>query len=237
MDFNTNIIDGATIWSTVNLPFSINNELFDPSWVQQNTQIQAEAQGRGQAIFFEYGGKSMVQRHYHRGGLLGRINKDLFLRRKPTLSRGYSELALLALMERLNLPVPSPIAARFDPSGIVYRADILIEEIPNAITVLEALKNNSMGTDDWEELGRTIAKFHAHGIDHTDLNIRNILLDQKRKFWLIDFDKCSQRPLGQWSQGNLARLKRSLEKENVTYQFNGYSTANWQALIDMYKLN
>ncbi|MCL4167233.1 UNVERIFIED_CONTAM: hypothetical protein GTU68_067437, partial [Idotea baltica] len=132
--------------------------------------------------------------------------------------------------------VPSPIAARFVPSGPVYRADILIEEIPNAITVLEALKTYAMDQSAWRELGRTIARFHAHGIDHTDLNIRNILFDQNSKFWLIDFDKCSQRPMGHWSQDNLARLKRSVVKEHGKYQFQGYSSAKWQTLSDQYQL-
>lgn len=177
----------------------------------------------------------MVYRHYRRGGLLGRINKECYLRGAPMQSRGYQELALLSHMSQQHLPVPTPIAARFNPKGIIYRADILIEEIPNTVTFLDALQNDTVGQRDWAELGRVIATFHAHGIDHTDLNIRNILLDQDGKFWLIDFDKCSQRAHGDWTQSNLARLKRSVEKEHAKYHFARWSHADWQALMDQYR--
>lgn len=54
---------------------------------------------------------------------------------------------------------------------------------------------------------------HDLGINHTDLNIHNILMDEQEKFWIIDFDKCFQQSGESWKQGNLERLKRSFEKE------------------------
>ena len=137
-------------------------------------------------------------------------------------------------MQSLKLPVPNPVAARFVPSGIMYRADILIEEIPSAKTFFDALRDDSLDAEAWASLGGTIARFHANGIDHTDLNIRNILLDQNSKFWLIDFDKCSRRKAGGWSQSNLSRLKRSIEKEHSKYHFVGYTPDNWHAFIQQY---
>ena len=51
------------------------------------------------------------------------------------------------------------------------------------------------------------------GVNHTDLNIHNILIDDKDKVWIIDFDKCHQASEGRWRELNLERLKRSFLKE------------------------
>ena len=234
MEFWTDTADRATIWYRPDLSFSVSETLFDPLWVRENTHVRGAGVGRGQAMIFTYQGKSMVLRHYRRGGMLGRLNKDLYLRTTLNRSRGYQELSLLAQMQSLKLPVPKPVAARFVPSVVMYRADILIEEIPSSKTVFDALRDDSLDAEAWGSLGETIARFHANGIDHTDLHIRNILLDQNSKFWLIDFDKCSRRKAGGWSQSNLSRLKRSIEKEHSRYHFAGYTPDNWQSLIQQY---
>ena len=57
-----------------------------------------------------------------------------------------------------------------------------------------------------------IRRFHNEGLDHVDLNARNILIDDRDMPWLIDLDRCRLRDPGRWQTGNLARLERSLEK-------------------------
>lgn len=235
LNFQEDIIDGNTIWFDRNLNFQLSNDLFDPTWINENATIKGAGLGRGQAIIFNHQNNALVYRHYHRGGLFGRINKDTYLRGAPTQSRAFKELTLLAEMTSMKLPVPRPIAARFAPSGIVYRADILVAEIPNTITFLDALRRSEIEQQDWAQLGRVVAAFHAKGIDHTDLNIRNILFDKDRRFWLIDFDKCSQRNHGNWTNGNLARLKRSIDKEHAKYHFNTWQAADWQTLMNSYQ--
>lgn len=54
---------------------------------------------------------------------------------------------------------------------------------------------------------------HQVGVNHTDLNIHNILIDDKDRVWIIDFDKCRFETSGDWKHQNLDRLKRSFEKE------------------------
>lgn len=235
MNFQEETIDGNTIWFDRNLNFKLTNNLFDPTWIHENTTIKGAGLGRGQAIIFNHQGNALVYRHYHRGGLVGRINKDSYLRGSPNQSRAFKELALLSKMTSMNLPVPRPIAARFAPSGFAYRADILVAEIPNAMTFLEAMRRSEIEPKDWARLGQVIGTFHAQGIDHTDLNIRNILIDEDRKFWLIDFDKCSQRNHGNWTYGNLARLKRSINKEHTKYLFDNWRPTDWQTLMNGYQ--
>jgi 3-deoxy-D-manno-octulosonic acid kinase len=61
-------------------------------------------------------------------------------------------------------------------------------------------------------VGALIARFHAAGVDHADLNAHNILVADG-KLWLIDFDGGEIRGTGTaWKLANLARLKRSLLK-------------------------
>ena len=134
LTFQTDIIDGATIWSNADLTFDVHSNMFDPNWINENTQVQGHGSGRGQALIFRHHNETLVYRHYRRGGLFGRIVKDLYLGRVPNNSRAYKELSLLSSMRKLQLPVPRPIAARFRPFGIAYKADIIIAEIPNSQT-------------------------------------------------------------------------------------------------------
>ena len=62
------------------------------------------------------------------------------------------------------------------------------------------------------------------------------MIDQNGKVWLIDFDKCEQRPQEErWKQENIDRLKRSLDKEsNLHPQFN-ISNAQWRTFLEGYR--
>ena len=69
----------------------------------------------------------------------------------------------------------------------------------------------------WAGVGRCIARFHARGVRHADLNAHNVLLDGD-DVHLIDFDRATRRrvPAGgapaRWQRDNVARLRRSLRK-------------------------
>jgi 3-deoxy-D-manno-octulosonic acid kinase len=64
----------------------------------------------------------------------------------------------------------------------------------------------------WQVIGETLREFHDHGVDHSDLNVRNILIDDDGCVFLIDFDKGRLRGPGSWKAANLNRLQRSLRK-------------------------
>ena len=69
-----------------------------------------------------------------------------------------------------------------------------------------------------------IAKMHRANVNHTDLNIHNILIDDQDKVWIIDFDKCCQQSDGDWKQSNLDRLKRSFLKEKKKHQIHWHES-------------
>lgn len=81
----------------------------------------------------------MLLRHYYRGGLVGKLNKDRFKREPIETSRAMAEFSLLLKLRELGLPVPQPLAAKFERAhGWGYRADILVAIIHGAKDVFNA---------------------------------------------------------------------------------------------------
>ena len=213
---------------------SLSSEVFEPAFWQARNAVTGTATGRGTTFFVRHGEHELVLRHYRRGGLFGRLVKDLYAGLDPGNSRAMRELTLLASMRAEGLPVPAPIGARLRRVGPLYRADLLIARIPSAKDLLAVLQAAALRADQWQQIGAMIRRFHAAGIDHTDLNIHNILLDDAGQSWLIDFDKCSRRAAGDWQQANLARLQRSLRKEKGKQPSLHWDESHWAMLLSGY---
>lgn len=197
------------------------------------THARSDSQGRGTVVFFEHEGRELVLKHYHRGGFLGRFVRNTYAFSGLKNTRMWQEFELLAQMRDLGLPVPRPIAARcIKTSPLSYQGDIIIERIINAQTLAELLCRQMLPEKTWEAIGTMIRRFHRHHVDHADLNISNILLTASGQIHLIDFDKSrfrSEHDHG-WSQRNLSRLRRSLQKwkqQQATFHF---ESRHWLAL-------
>lgn len=218
--FIRQVRDNAVLLVAQQYQADVRADLFDPeAW--GGSAIPVSSGGRGSAWFIERpGGDDWVLRHYLRGGLVARVSHDLFLFLGEARVRSFRELRLLDFLLHQGLPVPRPVAARYDRSGGgLYRASILIERIPGARTLLAAAEGRGPGSLDSDllaEVGRQVRRFHLAGLDHVDLNVHNILL-APAGVYLVDFDKCRLHEAGQkqaeWQNSNLARLHRSLHKE------------------------
>jgi 3-deoxy-D-manno-octulosonic acid kinase len=138
-------------------------------------------------------------------------------------------------MQTLDLASPTPIAAMLSKSGLYYQADIISTKIPDAQDLHHILLERSLTTDVIQKIGQTVAKFHHHQIYHHDLNIHNIMLDTEHNVWLIDFDKCGIKQGNDWKKSNMARLKRSFEKEKRLHNIH-WQLADWQMLISAYNI-
>ena len=208
-------------------------KMFTGQYWQKQNAITGQATGRGTTYFFQNDKNDYVLRHYHRGGLIGKILSDQYLYTGFEQSRAWQEFKLLQHMQTLNLACPTPIAAMLNKSGLYYQADIILTKIPNAQDLHFILLERSLSSDIWRKTGQAIAEFHNHQIYHHDLNIHNIMLDAEHRIWLIDFDKCGIKLGDKWKKLNMARLKRSFEKEkrlrNIYWQL-----ADWQILISAY---
>ncbi|MCK5875593.1 MAG: 3-deoxy-D-manno-octulosonic acid kinase [Alcanivoracaceae bacterium] len=230
------IRQGADIcWLREDALSTLSSDLFEPSFWQARNAVTGTATGRGITWFVRDGERELVLRHYRRGGLFGRLVKDLYAGLNPGNSRAMRELMLLAEMRAQGLPVPEPIGARLRRVGPFYRADLLIGRITSATDLLAILQAGPLSAGQWQQIGSMIGRFHAAGIDHTDLNIHNILLDRDGQSWLIDFDKCGRRAPGGWQQANLARLLRSLEKEKRLHPGMHWEPPHWTMLTDGYR--
>lgn len=165
----------------------------------------------------------MIVKHYEHGGLFRKITRDLFLGN----SRPFRELAVLEVASQKGIPVPEVLAARVDRIfGPFYKGEIVYKEIPDSANLLEYLKRLnerpmgeriSLKRKIINSLAQAIKKMHISGIYHADLNVKNVLIQNRGeapRIYLVDFD-CSKirknLPLRVRIK-NLARFNRSCEK-------------------------
>ena len=227
-------LNGTVIRFDESVLTTLDPNIFEPDWLRSNQHWQGSTQGRSQAHFFHLAGVDMVLRHFHRGGLIGRVNRDLYLRVNAAKSRALKEFDLLAEMHAEGLPVPLPVAAQFVPKGAFYRADIITQRIPNARPIQDVLFDVALSPDLWNEVGKGVRRLHDHKVFHSDLNCRNIMIDSDDAIWFIDFDKCEKRDPGTWMQANLDRLQRSLRKTAAGSKDVDWCDKDWDALLAGY---
>ncbi|MES2404202.1 MAG: 3-deoxy-D-manno-octulosonic acid kinase [Pseudomonadota bacterium] len=194
------------------LPETPTREWFDPAWWAGKGALAKAGGGRGGVASLDTPVGPCVLRHYRRGGLVAPLLGDRYLWNGRNRSRGFAEFNLLATLHRRGLPVPAPIAARCVRRGLYYTADLITRTIGNARTLTDIIAARQFDSALAGEVGALVARFHAAGVDHADLNAHNILLADG-KLWLVDFDRGEIRGTGTaWKLANLARLKRSLLK-------------------------
>ncbi|MEM6660419.1 MAG: 3-deoxy-D-manno-octulosonic acid kinase [Pseudomonadota bacterium] len=227
-------LNGTVIRFDADIITPMEPNLFDAKWLKAKHFWRGSTQGRSSAHFFNFADRDMVLRHFHRGGLIGRVNRDLYLRTRPENSRAMREFDLLSEMCNDGLPVPRPVAARFVPLGVFYRADIITVRIADAEPLQDLLKAKGLPSQLWKDIGAAIKTLHAHNVYHSDLNCRNIMIDTQDKVWFIDFDKCEKREPGDWMQANVDRLHRSLKKTAAAFPGLHWKQKDWADLMKGY---
>lgn len=215
----------------------------DPAWfdavgLAARGDTSAGGLGRGATVRFEADGRMLLLRHYRRGGFPSRLSHDRYLRTGLRRSRPWRELALLTRLEAGGMPVPPPVGARITLQGPLlpwYRGDLVTGYLDGTTTLAAALRAGRVDDAGWAAIGATIARFHAAGVDHADLNAHNVLLDGAGAVYLIDFDRARLRRQGRWHRRNLARLRRSLDKLRDAEPGLGFGERAWQQLLAGYR--
>ena len=186
--------------------------------------LRGSARGRGSTHFFEWQGRGYALRHYRRGGLMARLSTDRYFDRGPERSRPLQEFRVTRRLQQLGLPVAPAVAARYLPSAFTYQGDLITLRIVGAVSLAALLGGSgdrgsgdpcaatAAAAIDWSAIGATIARFHAVGLHHADLNAHNLLRDASGTWYLIDFDRARFRNPGLWCDDSLVRLRRSLLK-------------------------
>ncbi|MET0231130.1 MAG: 3-deoxy-D-manno-octulosonic acid kinase [Rhodanobacteraceae bacterium] len=198
-------------------------------------RAEARSGGRGGVAFVETPAGACVLRHYHRGGLAARVSADKYLWTGATRTRSFREFRLLDQLVATGLPVPAPVAARYSRNGVNYMADLIVRRIASVETLAERLARGRLDASLASRVGTTIARFHAAGACHADLNAHNILVDERDFVSLIDFDRGTLRtPALAWQQANLSRLRRSLLKLGALKREPDFEISIWHPLLAAY---
>jgi len=179
----------------------------DPDAWAERGLVVGSAPGRGASQFLEIDEHQWVLRPYRRGGMAAKVSQADYLWTGLERTRGFREMRLTRALFERGLPVPAPVASVVVRHGLSYRAALITERLPHSQALAERLADASPAL--LADVGATIRRFHEAGLDHVDLNARNLLVSADDKVWLIDFDRCRLRPQGAWRQRNLSRLKRS----------------------------
>ncbi|MCX7555762.1 3-deoxy-D-manno-octulosonic acid kinase [Xanthomonadaceae bacterium JHOS43] len=217
---------GAILFDRHSLP-QATPRMLDPTFWAGSNALEGRG-GRGSAWLVHGRFGDAVLRHYRRGGLVGRWVDDRYLFLGEASVRCVREFQLLARLYERGLPVPRPLLAGWQRSGLSYRADLMTLRVPDSRTLAEC-RDVAAADIPWHRIGATLARFHREGAFHADLNAHNVLLDARDVVWLIDFDRGDLRvPARDWQQGNLRRLRRSLDK------LGGVRDEDWSALLDGY---
>jgi len=186
-------------------------QLFQPDHWAARAALEEVAGGRQSVYFLRVDAQRWVLRHYRRGGWAAALSKDRYLWLGAARTRCLREWRLLAELYRRGLPVPAPVAACYLRAGPTYRADLITVALPPSRTLAEAITGAALAQEEWRQVGVTLARFHAQGVHHADLNAHNVLLGQE-SVYLLDFDRGRLQARGAWEQAVLQRLQRSLQK-------------------------
>jgi len=170
------------------------------------------AAGRGNTLYVGNVPRQFVLRHYVRGGLIGRLVRDVYLWTGEDNTRPFAEWRMLAKMADSGLRVPRPAAARYCRRGPFYTADIITLRIPNVVALSDYIHEPPPDADFWAKLGAAVRAFHGKGVYHADMNAYNLQIDHDGDLWMLDFDRGRFLPPGPWQQKTLRRLHRSLLK-------------------------
>ena len=169
--------------------------------------------GRGSAWFVGSEAGPAVIKHYRRGGWMARFSRDAYLWLGRANVRSVREFHLLGEMHGAGLPVPAPLAAGWRRSGLLYRAGLMTQRLAAVESFVAAVRRRGMEAP-WAAVGTTLARFHARGLRHADLNAHNLLLGRDDAVHVIDWDKATVEPAaGAWCDSVLQRLERSLRKQ------------------------
>lgn len=189
---------------------SVSLEWLQPEFWEIRQAVSNRLGGRGQALALETDLGRAVLRRYLRGGKAARLLHDRYLFTGYAASRAFREWRLLADLHAEGLPVPRPLAASCERSGLIYRAGLLTVEIPGARPLAELA--DTLPDHLWQALASTLESFFAAGVVHPDLNAHNLLLGADQCWYLIDFDRARRVRGRAPARAMIQRLLRSFDR-------------------------
>ena len=183
-------------------------------------QADAMLQGRGPVPVLTTPQGRWVVRHYHRGGMVaGPLLGDRYFR--VGLPRPVREAHASRELRQRGVPTPRVVAGAVYPGGVFYRADLVTEFVADAVDLTYLLFEEELSgperADVMKGVGRLLACTATAGVEHLDLNAKNVLVAQRSRGihpLLLDLDRCRVLSSGTRvdPRAMLKRLYRSLRK-------------------------
>jgi hypothetical protein len=162
-----------------------------------------------------------VVRRSMRGGILARVNTDLFL--PPT--RSLRELVTSLRLRSAGVPTPEMIGFAVYRSGLILRrSDVVTRELKGGADLASILTTGESGEHRAASLdaaAHLVADLSRAGAHHPDLNLRNILIAPSdtgdatpARAYILDVDRIRFHIPGDpvVLGANIARLARSMRK-------------------------
>jgi serine/threonine-protein kinase RIO1 len=146
--------------------------------------------GRGSLrLLDEISGKQVAIKPYLRGGLMGKVNRRVYLERGK--SRAAKEYEFLAKLSGAGVKTPTPLG--FIESGRFLRSCwLLMETIPHDHTLATAPLSDIERDAIFAQLAPQMNSLLTLGIHHVDLHPGNIIVTREGHPILIDFDKARE---------------------------------------------
>lgn len=169
--------------------------------------------GRAPVYRFAFERGEGIVRDFRRGGLLARVNRDLYLSNRPL-----AELRIVDFLWRQGFTVPEPLGICWWRRRGLLRGRIATKAL-DAIHLQDYVKTGTPSPELLRRVGETIRTMHRLGVRHGDLQVRNILLTADAPY-IIDFDKARgmKRLSSRDCAANLYRLRRSFDKNRLDSQ-------------------
>ena len=119
--------------------------------------------------------------------VIKRYRARSWLRRFRDRGRARNEFEILRRLRALGLRVPEPLSLQHAEGAWELHCE-LIEGARRLIDVLEAPHGCGVVPETLaRRFGRLVGRAHAHGLDHGDLHVGNLLVDVRGEAWMIDF--------------------------------------------------
>ncbi|MHC4263966.1 MAG: lipopolysaccharide kinase InaA family protein [Planctomycetota bacterium] len=186
----------------------------------------SDVSGRHPLGQIECGSMRLLVRRYAHGGLLRWLTGERF----ADWSRPFDELRLADALRERGVRTPKVVAARAVRArlGVGWRLALVSERVENSTDLATLVESFRRGEHDLlglratiRSLGVMLRQLHDLGLEHVDLQLRNILSapdsEGESELWIIDLDRSRLgRPLDREKRlANLARLARSAERRSL----------------------
>ena len=146
--------------------------------------------GRGVTLLFEKYGFKLVLREYLRGGFIYKFIKKSYLAFSANAYRSFMEFELLNNLYAQGLHVPQAVAAKVSYYFPMVQNKIVTQQIEHSSNLDTILQERELTAVEFTAIQEQLCKLFELKVKHTDLNIKNILIDNSSQAFIIDFDKC-----------------------------------------------